>query len=300
MTWRSNPFFAKETSILVEGECECTPVEVAGRLFLFVFSWTDGSPIRIFDLLTGAHVVSLPFGFVLGSSVVDETGRVHVFGVSVTESKRTRFYKAIVSYDPAADHWSIGGVRPCFQPPAGSLVYNSSICQGKAEHGRWVMMYEYGDAAGFHGRFAVSDDLETWAPFGGDWQPTSYAACGKIDLIGDDYFIVYLRQPDAPAYRFVSFVGRTKDLVASPSGSSPYNPDFFYASAPLGNDPSVQFLAADGPGNEGINASDVDWVEKDGQTHIVYSIGDQLGWKAIKRATFAGTRQAMKELYFPA
>jgi hypothetical protein len=38
--------------------------------------------------------------------------------------------------------------------------------------------------------------------------------------------------------------------------------------------------------DEGINASDPEIVEFEGTTYVYYSVGDQLTWMDIKRATY--------------
>jgi len=54
-----------------------------------------------------------------------------------------------------------------------------------------------------------------------------------------------------------------------------------------------------GPG-EGINNSDVDLFEWEGNTYVFYATGDQATWGSVRVAMFPGTMPRFFASYFPA
>ena len=51
---------------------------------------------------------------------------------------------------------------------------------------------------------------------------------------------------------------------------------------------------------EGINNTDADLFEFEGNTYIYYATGDQDNWGTIRVAMYAGPMKQMFEAYFPA
>ena len=58
-------------------------------------------------------------------------------------------------------------------------------------------------------------------------------------------------------------------------------------------------IVAAGPG-EGINNSDVDLFEWEGNTYLYYATGDQATWGSVRVALHAGTMRQFFESGFPA
>ena len=50
---------------------------------------------------------------------------------------------------------------------------------------------------------------------------------------------------------------------------------------------------------EGINNTDADLFEYEGNTYIYYATGDQCTWATLRIAMYAGPMQEMLEAYFP-
>ncbi len=143
-------------------------------------------------------------------------------------------------------------------------LFNSSVC---ADAEGFIMAYESDDSryTPFTIKFARSKDLQTWIPmpgvvFGGD----RYAACPCIRFVNGHYYLLYLEHRK-PRWFFETCLARSRDLKTWEL--SPANPVL-------------------SPGaRDGINASDPDLFEWNGTTVLYYSVGDQLTWSKLKRAT---------------
>jgi len=83
-----------------------------------------------------------------------------------------------------------------------------------------------------------------------------------------------------PETRYVTVVARSKDLVAW---------DVSPCEGPM-LDPVT---------GEGINNTDADLFEFEGNTYIFYATGDQATWGTIRVAMYAGPMRALFESYFP-
>jgi hypothetical protein len=148
-------------------------------------------------------------------------------------------------------------------------LFNSSVCAGPDG---FVMAYESNDPQwpAFTTKFARSKDAVTWekdpaATFG----TNRYTACPCVRYSDGWYYVLYLENR-APRHYYETYITRSKDLRNWELSAA--NP----VISPEGLD-------------EGINASDPDLIEVDGQTQVYYAVGDQLTWMNIKRANFAGT-----------
>jgi beta-xylosidase len=91
-----------------------------------------------------------------------------------------------------------------------------------------------------------------------------YSACPVIRYFAPYYYVIYLHAA-VPGHRgWVSFLARSKDLAGWEL--SPFNP---LLEAGLG---------------EGINNSDVDLFEYEGNTYLYYATGNQHDWGALRVA----------------
>ncbi|MGH7972164.1 MAG: hypothetical protein ACREIC_25905, partial [Limisphaerales bacterium] len=79
---------------------------------------------------------------------------------------------------------------------------------------------------------------------------------------------------------WVSFLARSKDLEMWEL--SPFNPIL---------------EASEG---EGVNNSDVDLFEYEGNTYLFYATGDQQSWGSVRVAMHTGPMRDFYESYFPA
>jgi hypothetical protein len=90
--------------------------------------------------------------------------------------------------------------------------------------------------------------------------------------------VLYLENRQ-PSHVFETFVTRSKDLETWELSSS--NP----------------VIAATGL-DEGVNASDSEIVEFDGETLVYFAVGDQLTWMNTKRARFHGSLEEFFERWY--
>jgi alpha-L-fucosidase len=144
------------------------------------------------------------------------------------------------------------------------------------------MAYETDDPSypPFSIKFARSKDLESWTRvpevvFGTD----RYTACPCIRYVAGYYYLMYLEHR-TPRWFFETFMARSKDLRTWQL--SPLNP----------------MLTPDGI-DEGINASDLDVIEHEGNSYIYYAVGDQRTWMNVKRANYPGPLREFFERHFP-
>jgi hypothetical protein len=157
-------------------------------------------------------------------------------------------------------------------------LFNSSVCKGPDG---FVMAYESNESTypAFTTKFARSDDLEHWTKLPESTFGTNrYTACPCIRYVNGYYYVLYLERR-APRWFFETYVTRSKDLK-----------DWRLSSA----NPVLAPDAID----DGINASDPDIIEYAGKTYVYYSVGDQLTWMNIKRATYPGSMQEFFEAWY--
>ena len=156
-------------------------------------------------------------------------------------------------------------------------LFNSSVCLGPRG---FVMAYESDDPrfTPFTIKFARSPDLETWtklpdAIFGAD----RYAACPCLRYLNGYYYLLYLEQR-TPRWFFETYLARSRNLKNWELSAA--NP-----------------VLTPGP-NDGINASDPDVIECEGETHLFYSVGDQRTWSRLRHAVYPGPLKQFFGEYF--
>ncbi len=100
------------------------------------------------------------------------------------------------------------------------------------------------------------------------------AMCPTVRSVGGWYYCLYLAQ--CGPWNFETRARRSRDLNHWSSAVTVMQPDR----------------------NEGVNVSDVDFVEWRGQTVLYYLAGDQRSWMALRRANFNGTERDFLEFNF--
>jgi hypothetical protein len=159
-------------------------------------------------------------------------------------------------------------------------MFNSSVCRD--DHG-YVMAYELMKPVQFCFRFARSKDLSHWETipnliFTGE--KNEYSACPVIRYFAPYYYVIYLHETTPGHPGWISYLARSKDLESWEL--SPMNP-ILEASA-----------------GEGVNNSDVDIFELDGNTYLFYATGNQQNWASVRVAQYAGPMKEFYEKWFPA
>jgi hypothetical protein len=177
-------------------------------------------------------------------------------------------------------------------PNDGEQIFNSSVCR---DDQGYLMAYESCVPPKWAFRFARSKDLSHWEKIPGlqFYDAKRQTVCGNptIRYVAPYYYAIYgihcfKKGPDAsyqyqlPGTMYVTAVARSKDLVAwdvSPTRGPMLDPT---------------------PG-EGINNTDADLFEFEGNTYIYYATGDQATWGTIRIAMYAGPMKELLEAYFP-
>lgn len=163
---------------------------------------------------------------------------------------------------------------------AGEHLFNASVCR---DDKGYLMAYESDKPVAFCFKFARSADLSHWEKLPGlvyTGVNNEYSACPVIRYFAPYYYVIYLHTA-VPGHSgsYVSFLARSKDLVAW--DLSPFNP---ILEASIG---------------EGINNSDVDLFEYEGNTYLFYATGDQQTWGAVRTAQYAGPMSEFFARHFP-
>ncbi len=111
-------------------------------------------------------------------------------------------------------------------------------------------------------RFLTSKDLETWERVDYTFHPDEYAACPTIRVVDGVYYLWYLKKLKYSRV-FVTKIARSHDLVNWQTSG-------------------ITFLSS--TKEEGINASDFDYINVGGKSHVFYATSDQLtdGYANIK------------------
>ena len=300
----AQPALAQQPVITKRGTVECDLVEVTplvfqGKLYRFEYvrdrykaNPAGQACFRFVDLKSGATTTPFALGYHLGSAFVDD-GTVYVYGVKIwgTDSIEVFWSKDLESWQN----------KRALQIPNGE-IFNTSVCKDPAGY---TMAIELGAPAAWVGArftnfFARSPDLLDWAmaPQECVYTKERYSACPSIRHLDGFYYMVYLER-QAPAFRFVPHIVRSKDLIKWES--SPLNPlmkpgpeDKQIANPRLTEEERKRIAEADN-----INNSDIDFCEFEGKTLLYYSWGNQRGIEFLAEAEFDGTESAFLQAFFP-
>jgi hypothetical protein len=161
----------------------------------------------------------------------------------------------------------------------GEHLFNASVCRDDQSY---LMAYESDKPVSFCFKFARSSELAAWKKLDGlafTGVGGEYSACPVIRYVAPYYYVIYLHAAVAEHKGWVSFLARSKDLAAWEL--SPFNP-----------------ILEAGPG-EGVNNSDADLFEYEGNTYVFYVTGDQQTWGTVRMAMFAGSMKEFFTGYFP-
>lgn len=276
---------------------ESTPVTFGGRPLLVenvrpggVHAKGKDAYLSITDLVTGQSVARFGEGHSFVSAFV-EGAELNVFATafeSFGEVMDTKRIDRLVSTDLKA--WRQETV---LDRDGDEQFFNTSVCR---DDQGYLMAYESDIPVRWCFRFARSKDLSRWEKIRGlefaDVGGKSAAANPTIRYFAPYWYLIYgvwcFQEPHASYYRYrmpetkyVTVVARSKDLVSwdlSPTAGPMLDPI---------------------PG-EGINNTDADLFEYEGNTYIFYATGDQATWGTIRLAMYPGPMRECLEAYFPA
>lgn len=283
-TKAARPRLVKLPVALGPNAMENTPVVFQGRPMLVLNRRDDtknktdaykrSMQLYIVDLATGREISTFGEGHSFANALV-EGDTLHVFASEGTD--RDWFQSLFHFSSKDLKTWRRVSAIP--QEP-GEHLFNASVCRG--EQG-FVMAYESDRPVQFCFKFARSSDLERWQKIDGlafTGIGREYSACPVLRYVAPYYYVLYLHAA-IPGHRgWVTFAARSLDLAAWEL--SPCNP-----------------ILEASPG-EGVNNSDVDLFEFEGNTYLYYATGDQQTWGTVRVAMFGGTMPEFFTSLFPA
>lgn len=218
-------------------------------------------------------VGSIPWDRYLGSAFVNPSnGKLYLTGTSDVSVTQNSVY--IREVDPSTWTWAAAEVL-VKTAPAGKKYYNTSLCAGVIGGvSKFVMAIECDEGVPFSFRFVQSTDMVNWSFVGGLVNSGYYSACPTIRYGENGWFMLAFMFQDSG--KFVNAFVRTNDFInvqghGGLTGLTPY-----------------QQLMAPAAG-EGINNSDIDFVEWNGQVYFTYLTGDQQTWTFANDAWYQGT-----------
>ncbi|HEY9174022.1 MAG TPA: hypothetical protein VI136_17210 [Verrucomicrobiae bacterium] len=262
---------------------ENTPIVFNGRPLLVLNrrddtknktdEYTRSMYLYILDLATGGEVARFGEGHSFANAFVNGP-ELNVFA---SEGTNHDWFQSLYRFSSTdLKTWK----RELAIPQAeGEHLFNASVCR---DDQGFLMAYESDKPVMFCFKFARSKDLARWQKLEGltfTGLGGEYSACPVIRYVPPFYYVIYLHAAVPGHKGWVPFLARSKDLIAWEL--SPFNP-----------------ILEASPG-EGVNNSDVDLFEFEGNTFLFYATGDQQTWGSVRMAMFAGPMREFFEGNFP-
>jgi alpha-L-fucosidase len=273
----TRPSLGNET-LVRKDMCEVTPIVWKGRLCLFTCirpasgGTREDYHLALRDAETDEELARFATGYSLGSAFVQGD----TFYATASRFENDNWNDVTLFSSRDLKEWK--QERIIEQEPNEHL-FNSSVCVGP---NGFVLAYESNtpDYPAFTVKFAESKDLNDWrvrtdAVFG----TNRYTACPTIRYADGYYYLLYLEHR-TPRWFFETNIARSTDLVSWEQ--SPLNPVLSPTSI-----------------DDGINASDPDLAEHNGNTLLYYAVGDQRTWMNIKRRTHPAPMNDFLAAWFP-
>lgn len=270
----NTPVIYKGRPLLVQNYRPIEPDEQESGSYLFIEDLTTGQKLARFG--TGFSFVS---AFVRGEEM-------NIFGTVSTNKEWTKDVYRFWSTDLKTWKQELAIARD-----GDDHLFNTSVCQ---DDQGYLMVYESVVPVSWCLHFARSKDLSHWEKIPGlafaDVEGNATCGCPAIRYFAPYYYLIYgawCWQGPAKGYeyglpttKYTTLLARSRDLVTwelSPTRGPMLDP-------------------VDG---EGINNTDADLFELEGNTYITYATGDQATWGTIRMAMYAGPMKEMFEAYFP-
>lgn len=248
----------------------------------------EQADLFIGDLATGQEVAKFGVGFSFVSAIVNGD-EMNVFGTRNTNQEWTKDIYRFWSSDLKTWKQELAVARE----NKDEHLFNTSVCRDEAGY---LMAYEFstGGSAHWAFRFARSKDLVKWDEVPdlafADQTEMSFCACPALRYCAPYYYVIYGIECgkglgrhyhyQLPTTKYAAALARSRDLVlweVSPCRGPMLDPI---------------------PG-EGINNTDADLFEYEGNTYVYYGTGDQATWGTIRVALYAGPMKEMFEAHFP-
>lgn len=288
----SNPVLTKLPANFGEPCMETTPVIFEGRPLLVSNyrgpkSTRDEMYLLIMDLWTGKQISRFGQGHSFVSGFVNGN-EMNVFAAEYgyNEAEWTKDIYRFSSTD-----LKIWKRELVLTREGEEHFFNTSVC--KDDQG-FVIAYESNKPVQWSFRFAKSRDLIHWdkQPGLGFTDLDGKTACANPTLrfFAPYYYLIYGGWRWAgpgkyynyylPETRYITLIARSKDLKCwevSPTSHPMLEPS----------------------AGEGMNNTDADLFEYEGQTYIYYATGDQSTWGTVRIAMYPGNMKELLERYFP-
>ena len=270
--------------VTIGSAMENTPIQFQGKTLL-ALNYRDDTKNKtpeykksmylfLKDLRTGNEVAR----FGEGHSFVNAFVKGSELNVFASEGSDFDWFQSIYRFSSSdLKNWK----RELVIPRVGEEhLFNCSVCE---DDQGFLMAYESNIPVSFCFKFARSHDLSRWEKlpnlmFTGAGK--EYSACPVIRYFAPFYYVIYLHAATPGHPGWISYMARSSNL--EDWHLSPFNPIL---------------EASEG---EGINNSDVDLFELQGNTYLYYATGDQATWGAVRTALYAGPMKQFFESHFPA
>jgi hypothetical protein len=238
--------------------------------------YKDSMYLMLRDLRTGREIARFAKGHSFVSGFVNGT-QLNVFG---SEGSDRQWFQSIYRFTPVDAELKTWNRELAIEKEGDEHLFNCSVCR---DDQGFLMAYESNLPVQFCFKFARSKDLSKWEKIPGlifaGVDGKEYSACPVIRYFAPYYYVIYLHAAVPGHKGWVSFLARSKDLVEWEL--SPTNP------------------ILEASNGEGVNNSDVDLFEWEGNTYLYYATGDQATWGSVRVAMSPNPMQKFFERCFP-
>ncbi len=285
-----NPVLIKAPFTFSGMRMENTPVIFQGRPLL-VQNYrssevkAEGFYLSVEDLLTSQELARFgeTFSFVSAFVHGDE---LNVFATENTDDDWTHDIYRFTSTD--LKNWT---KALAIKRREGEHLFNASVCR---DDRGYVMAFESNLPVQWSFRFARSQDLATWEEVEGlqfsDLAEQTACANPCIRYFAPYYYVIYgawrWKGPGVwyeyalDTTKYITLIARSLDLATWELS------------------PTRRPMLDVAPG-EGINNTDADLFEYEGNTYVYYANGNQADWSNIRVAIHPGPMKKFLESYFP-
>lgn len=278
----TDPNTHKQPNTYLQNTVEGTPIVFNGQLYSIITGNLQPPDtqncIGIYNIITKQHIITIPIGYKKYGSSLVHNNMIYIFFTEVGGVNNSVFY--ITSTDLL--NWSMP--QKMFSN-INHHIYNTSVIHNGQE---FIMAYEIEMPYAQATKFASSPDLINWSNLGNNYSGIfkNQAANPTIryDSQFNKYYIIY-----ASGYqnRFYTFICRTQDFIT-------------FEESPLVAGKKIVPLAPEAGYIEGSNNSDMDLCEYNGNTYILYAVGDQTAWLNMKIAVYNGSMMQYLRSFFAA
>jgi len=276
---------------------EVSPFVFKGKKYLLenvLYHYYDGhchpelfheDHFRIRDAESG-RVISRPLLNHYFAQIMVKDGRVHVFTADYGEAStwQCRQIVAITSEDLISWTAPIPVIRA-----ENENLFNNSVTE---KDGRYYMVYESDDCRypKFTAKFAKSDDLIHWEKIpGAVYGRQKYVGGPAMEYMDGFYYVTYVNcfiNPETGERNYDTRIARSKDLIDwEDSSQSVLMPLYDYP------DPERPEL-------QQTNASDAEFLERDGKVICYWNGGNQVNLGGSYVSEYSGTLKQLFESFF--